>query len=124
MQYLVLLWCSTIAGVGLWLWFLRHVFKKFGLEGMALKTAILIDGVFLTFVVASHQLPGMEVRQQPGHFEDESMYVAFALLALWAYLFVADRPMRWLMKPPVNWAIYSMAILFYVCAYCAERGWF
>jgi len=124
MPYLALLWFSTIACVGLWLWFMRRVFKKFGLEGMAVKTALLIDGLFLVFVVTSHQLPETEVREDLGYIADASLYVAFALWVVWSYLLFADRPMRWLMKPHVKWALYSMAGSYYLIAFCAEKGWF
>jgi hypothetical protein len=31
--------------------------------------------------------------------------------------------MRWLMKPPVKWALYSGAALVFVGAFCAGKGW-
>lgn len=123
MPYLALLCGSTVVALGLWAWFLRHVFKSFGWEGLALKSALVIDGSFLVFGVACHQLPGAIMPEHPEQLDDGSLYFALALMALWTYLLFADRPMRWLMKPPVSWVVYGMAALFYVAAFAAENGW-
>jgi len=123
MGYLALLWFSCIFGVGLCLWFVYDVVKHFGWPGLLLKVAVLIDGLFLAFVVASHQLPGAGIREHLRHIDDASAHAAFALWVVWSCFLFADWPMRWLMKRPVKWALYSGAVLVLISAFGAGKGW-
>jgi NhaP-type Na+/H+ or K+/H+ antiporter len=83
----------------------------------------MIDGAFVGFVVAAHETPWAAFRNHPRHIDDASLLSAAAIWCVWSCFLYADWPMRWLMKPPVKWALYSGAALVFVGAFCAGKGW-
>lgn len=124
MEDRALLWLSNILVLGLSAWFVWHVVKNFGWSGLLLKFALLVDGLFMTFVVAVHQTPWTAFRSHHRHFDEASLLWAIAVWCVWYCLLIFDWPMRWLMKPPVKWALYSAATMVFVGAYAARKGWF
>jgi hypothetical protein len=123
MRELALLWLTCIVGVGLCLWFVYDVVKRFGWPGLPIKCAVFVEGLFLTFVIALHQFPWVELRNHVRHVDDASFCRAMSFWVVWSCFLFADCPMRWLMKPPVRWALYSAAALVFVGAYAARKGW-
>jgi hypothetical protein len=84
---------------------------------------MLIDGVFAAFVIAVHQTPWAAFRIHHRHIDDTSLLWAAVFWFFWTCVLILDRPMRWLMKPPVKWALYSAAALVFVGGYAARKGW-
>jgi len=123
MEDFALLWLPNILVLGLSAWFVWHVVRNFGWSGLLLKFALMIDGLFLAFVIAVHQTPWTAFRNHHRHIDEASLLSAAALWYLCAYCLMFNRPMRWLMKPPVKWALYSGAALVFVGAYAARKGW-
>jgi hypothetical protein len=100
-----------------------RVVKNFGWSGLLLKFTVLIDGCFITFVVAVHQTPWAAFRNHHIHYDQASLLWAGAVWCVCYCCLIFDRPMPWLMKTPVRWALHSGATLVFGSLFCAGKGW-
>jgi len=119
-------WLCNVVFLGCLAWFIRHVVRGFGWEGLLVKVAGAIDGFFMAFVVAVHQAPWAAFRNRPGRtppIDHASLPGAAAVWLVWSWLLYADRPRRWLMRPPVKWALYAGAALVFAGDWFAAGGW-
>jgi hypothetical protein len=98
-----------VVAVVILVWFIRHVYRTFGWAGLALKSALFIDGIFIALIIL--------------HFNEDNWNAVVELGFIWSCLFYLDPPMRWLGKRPIKWVIYGIAVLSYAAIFAAEKGW-
>jgi hypothetical protein len=104
-------WLCALGGLVMCIWFAR----KFGWQGLLLKLTLLINGAFLMLLFMRHKIPGAYVpTDSAGLPAGTSPIVVGLVLLLISFLVADDWPMRWLMKPPVKWAMHIGEVLWFV----------
>lgn len=114
-------WLYLLLVVCLCVWRGRAVVKDFGWQGLLIKLALLILGGFLMLIVGYGEMPWTAVRRNTHMVGNPAS--CGATFFFWAYFFIARRPMRWLLMPPVKWLLYVTTASVFMSLYAAHRGW-
>jgi hypothetical protein len=108
-------WPSNIAFLVFMAWFIWHVVKTFGWEGLVVKFALLLDGVVVFGAIMLRKIPFTPwVASKPAGGIALWLVMGAACAAMIAYFYVvlSDRPTRWVIdKPRVKWTLYVAALM-------------
>jgi hypothetical protein len=108
-------WPANIAFLVFMVWFVWHVVRTFGWEGLAVKFALSCDGLVVFGAIMLRKIPFTHwVASKPAGGIALWLVMGAACAAMIAYFYVvlSDRLTRWVIdKPRVKWTLYVAALM-------------